>query len=175
MSESQLVKTRYDLIEFGEAAYIRKSGEVMPYSELLRLHKKLGETLARYEGLSSSDVVRMAAVEYTRRVLKTAKLHFPKNRKGLFGLSNGVYFVGYGGLTKIGVTRSSLAQRTGGIARDICADKRDVWAQMFIQTTEPLFPLEQGLHVIFEHKQSSGEWYRLDESDFEYIKGLASC
>ena len=39
--------------------------------------------------------------------------------------------------------------------------------------TEDMHSLEAGLHARFANKRANGEWFRLDNSDVEHIKGLA--
>jgi hypothetical protein len=39
--------------------------------------------------------------------------------------------------------------------------------------TDDMYILEQSLHERYASKRANGEWFALDSSDVEYIKGLA--
>lgn len=85
-------------------------------------------------------------------------------------LNQKVYLVRQGTEYKIGVARDPQ-RRMSGIAAPTC--KSYPKELILTMTNDDPLALERHLHMVFKHKQVSGEWFALSDLDIEWIKSSA--
>ena len=140
------------------ALYESQSGNLITRSELNAIMKAV---LPFYEAVKDEAIIAFNSRPPTPYAIPPQEPSQPKTQAGF------VYLLKSGPYYKIGVS-TNVDKRIEQLATLPPFDIE------LVHTTydTDMYALEKDLHNLYADKRKNGEWFELEESDVEYIKGL---
>lgn len=167
--EDRLKQTRFSsialqfFVEDKMLIIASNNSDIMPINEVKKLISYLEYTVNNFNEKESIQ----RELQNKRELLEARKIELSKPKKTINKIGEVYLIKGENNRYKIGFSKNSES-RTKALKLSSCENHELIHK---IKVKNP-HKREQELHCMFNKKRTHSEWFELDNSDVEYIKGL---